>query len=154
MGRPAALERALPIGDPRRAARGRAKRARRGVEPAQTRHDAGRSRRGRAFAKGQTVSVPRRARAIRIFFFLTPLFPIESGQKKSISFAVSCSFSQIDRALDCLLQQQLQNSNLPRADLQNPIDKLQPICSNLFDLTTARMMNNQQINLAVSNPVI
>jgi hypothetical protein len=63
-------------------------------------------------------------------------------------------FAQIDRALDCLLQQQLQNSNLPRADLQNPIYKLQPIYSNLFDLTTARMMNNQQINLAVSNPVI
>jgi hypothetical protein len=53
------------------------------------------------------------------------------------------------------------------ANLQNPIyklqpiysnlqiaAKLQPIYSNLFDLTTARMMNNQQINLAVSNPVI
>jgi hypothetical protein len=85
---------------------------------------------------------------------VTPLFPIGSGQKRSISFAVSLFFSQIDRALDCLLQQQLQNHNLPRADLQNPIYKVQPICSNLFDLTTARMMNNQQINLAVSNPVI
>jgi hypothetical protein len=38
--------------------------------------------------------------------------------------------------------------------LQNPIDKLQPICSNLSNLTMARMMNNQQINLAMSNPVV
>jgi hypothetical protein len=45
-----------------------------------------------------------------------------------------------------------------RSDLSmmhNPIGKLeQPICSNLSNLTTVRVMNNQQINLAVSNPVI
>jgi hypothetical protein len=45
-----------------------------------------------------------------------------------------------------------------RSDLStmhNPIRKLeQPICSNLSNLTTVRVMNNQQINLAMSNPVI
>jgi hypothetical protein len=39
--------------------------------------------------------------------------------------------------------------------MHNPIGTLeQPICSNLSNLTTVRVMNNQQINLAMSNPVI